>query len=357
MQEIKITLTKNKKPLPDMSTVTFGTVFTDHMFVMDYDKGEGWHDPRIEPYAPFELMPSASVLHYSQTLFEGLKAYYDPNGEIRLFRPQRNFARLNSSGDRICVPHIDEEFALEALLTLVDIERRWVPKEEGQSLYIRPFVISMDQTLGVHPATHFRFFIILCPVASYYKGGLAPTNIMVEPKYVRAVKGGTGHTKIGGNYAASLKGQEEAARLGYEQVLWLDGIHHKYVEEVGSMNIMFKIGGKIVTPELNGSILPGVTRDSIITIAKSLNIPVVEKRIAVDEIFEAADNGTLEEVFGTGTAAVISPVGELRYDDKIAVVNDRKIGPTAQLLYDTLTGIQYGKIEDKFGWSVIVPKK
>lgn len=354
MEEIKIELTKNPKEKPDAEHLGFGHYFTDHMFIMDYTEGKGWHDPRIVPYQKICLEPSAMVFHYGQAVFEGLKAYRTPDGGVQLFRPDANFKRMNHSNERMVIPPIDEEFALEALKKLVDIDRDWVPEAPGTSLYIRPFIIATEPFLGVHPSQNYLFIIIMSPSGSYYKEGINPVKIMVEQRYVRAVVGGTGEAKTSGNYASSLIGQVNAEKEGYSQTLWLDGKEHKYIEEVGSMNIFFKINGTVITPELTGSILPGITRDSMIKLLKSKNIPVEERRISIDEVVEAAEKGTLEEVFGTGTAAVISPVGELKWLDKHIVVNDGKIGEISQMLYDTLTGIQYGKIEDPFGWTVRV---
>lgn len=350
--EIKTQLTTNPKQKPEPDKLGFGHYFTDHMFIMDYEEGKGWHNPRIEPYGPISLDPSAMVFHYGQTVFEGLKAYNSVDGKVILFRPDRNFSRLNNSNERMCIPKIDEQLALEGLKKLVDIDREWIPKAPGTSLYIRPFIIATEPFLGVHPSKNYYFIIIMSPSGSYYAEGINPVKIMVEEHFVRAVKGGTGEAKTGGNYASSLKGQEIAEKEGYSQTLWLDGKEHRYVEEVGSMNIFFKIDGTVVTPELNGSILPGITRDSMLHVLRSKNIPVEERRISIDEIVEAYDNGKLEEVFGTGTAAVISPVGELKYNDRTLVVNDGKIGEVSQMLYDTLTGIQTGKIEDTFGWTI-----
>lgn len=353
-QTIQIDLSSTKKTKPDASTLQFGKVFTDHMFMMDYKEGQGWHDPRIIPYQPLTLDPSCVVFHYGQTVFEGMKAYVTKDGEVQLFRPEKNFQRLNQSNDRLVIPQIDEEFALEALKKLVSIDKEWIPTAEGTSLYIRPFVIATQPYLGVAPSTQYKFIIIMSPVGAYYKEGLNPVKIQVESEYVRTVKGGTGTAKTGGNYAASLKAQEISGQKGYSQVLWLDGKEHKYVEEVGSMNMFFKIDGKVVTPELNGSILPGITRDSIIQLLKYWNVPVEERRIAIDEIFEAHANGKLEEAFGTGTAAVISPVGELLLKDEKIILNDGKTGEISKKLYDTLTGIQYGTEADPFGWTVKV---
>ncbi|RKJ37454.1 branched-chain amino acid aminotransferase, partial [Butyricicoccus sp. 1XD8-22] len=324
----------------------------DHMFIVEYTEGKGWHDARIIPYQPIQIDPSAMVFHYGQAVFEGLKAYKTVDGKVLLFRPDRNFARLNNSNERMVIPAIDEAFALEALKQLVTIDREWVPDAPGTSLYIRPFIIGTEANLGVHPSKSYKFIIIMSPSGSYYKEGINPVKIMVEQKYVRAVAGGTGEAKTAGNYASALKGQEIATAEGYSQTLWLDGKEKKYVEEVGSMNIFFKINGKVVTPALNGSILPGITRDSMIQVLKSKNIPVEERRITIDEVVEANKNGTLEEVFGTGTAAVISPVGELKYLDEKIIINDGKIGEVSQMLYDTLTGIQNGTIEDTFGWTI-----
>lgn len=352
MLEIKKQLTNNPKNKPEPDKLGFGHYFTDHMFVMDYLEGQGWHNPRIVPYQPITLEPSAMIFHYGQSVFEGLKAYYSVDGEIILFRPDRNFKRLNNSNERMCIPPIDEQLALEGLKQLVQVDRDWVPTAPGTSLYIRPFIIATEANLGVHPAKSYLFMIIMSPSGSYYKEGINPVKIMVEQRYVRAVPGGTGEAKTGGNYASSLKGQVLAEKEGYAQTLWLDGKEHRYIEEVGSMNIFFKINGTVVTPALNGSILPGITRDSMIQVLKSKNIPVEERRISIDEVVEAYDKGTLEEVFGTGTAAVISPVGELKWQDRKLVINNGKIGEVSQMLYDTLTGIQTGKIEDTFGWTI-----
>ncbi|MBM7607346.1 branched-chain amino acid aminotransferase [Lysinibacillus composti] len=352
MSEIKIELTTNPKEKPAVDQLGFGQVFTDHMFIMDYTEGQGWHDPRIIPYQPLSLEPSSMVFHYGQSVFEGLKAYLTVNNETLLFRPDRNFNRLNNSNDRLVIPAIDEELALEGLKKLVTIDREWIPNAPGTSLYVRPFIIATEPHLGVHPAKNYLFMIIMSPSGSYYKGGINPVKIMVEQQFVRAVVGGTGEAKTGGNYASALKGQEIADREGYAQTLWLDGKENRYIEEVGSMNIFFKINGTVITPALNGSILPGITRDSMIQVLKSKNIPVEERLISIDEVVEAYQNGTLEEAFGTGTAAVISPVGELKWRDEKMIINNGEIGEVSQMLYDTLTGIQNGTIEDTFGWTI-----
>lgn len=352
MMEIKVELTANKKEKPASDKLGFGQFFTDHMFILDYIEDKGWHDPRIIPYQPISLDPAAKVFHYGQTVFEGLKAYVTVDNRVLLFRPESNFKRLNVSNDRLCIPAINEEHALEALKQLITVDREWIPSEPGTSLYIRPFIIATDPCLGVASSKSYQFIIIMSPVGSYYKEGIKPVKILVEQHYVRAVAGGTGGAKTGGNYAGSLKGQEIASRDGYSQTLWLDGIERRYVEEVGSMNIFFKINGRVITPELNGSILPGITRDSMIQVLQSKNIPVEERRISIDEILEAYHNGTLEEAFGTGTAAVISPIGELKWKDEKIVLNNGEIGEVTQMLYDTLTGIQNGSLEDSFGWTI-----
>ncbi|CDZ75351.1 putative branched-chain-amino-acid aminotransferase [Peptoniphilus sp. ING2-D1G] len=353
---MEIKFEKNNNPkgkITDLNKLGFGKHFTDHMFIMDYNKDEGWHDARIVPYGDICLDPSAIVFHYGQTVFEGLKAYKN-DGKVYLFRPDENFKRLNMSSERLCIPLLDEEFALKALIKLIDIERDWVPDDPGASLYIRPFIISTSAFLGVKPSLEYKFIIILSPSGPYYKDGLKPVKIYVEDKYVRAVRGGMGMAKTGGNYAVSLKSQVEAEKSEYSQVLWLDGIERKYIEEVGAMNIFFVVNNKIITPALNGSILPGITRKSIIELLKIKEMDVEEKRISIDELVEAYDKGQLTEVFGTGTAAVISPVGELKYEDKIMKINNGEIGKISQELYDTLIDIQWGRTEGPEGWSLEV---
>lgn len=355
MLDIKITKTTTPKEKPKKGEkLGFGKIFTDHMFVMNYTEGKGWHDPRIEPFSKFSLSPAAMVYHYGQEMFEGMKAYKSENGETYLFRPDMNAKRANKSNDRLCIPEIPEEDFVQAVKAVVDVDRDWIPDGDGESLYIRPFIIATDEFLGVAPSKTYLFFVILSPSGAYYESGLAPVGIWIEDEYVRAVKGGIGFAKTGGNYAASLIAQVKAHDDGYSQVLWLDGVERKYIEEVGAMNIMFKINGKIVTPMLNGSILPGVTRDSVIKMCKHLGYEVCERKISVDELVEAAKSGELEEVFGTGTAAVISPVGKLRYKDDVMTIGNGEIGELSQKLYDTLTGIQWGKLDDPFGWRVTV---
>ena len=338
------------KEKPDQETLGFGKHFSDYMFEMDYFDGQGWINPTIKPYQPIELHPSSLILHYGQAVFEGLKAYKSQEGKTLLFRPEQNFERLNISSDRMCIPEINIDDALEAMYKLLEIENDWIPTFEGTSLYIRPFIFANENSLGVSTSAHYKFMIILTPVGAYYAEGFNPVKIYVEQKYVRAVPGGVGMAKTAGNYASSIKAQYEAKKKGYSQVLWLDGCEHKYVEEVGTMNVFFKLNGEIITPELNGSILSGITRNSVIQLLRSEGYKVTERKIELKEIFDAADKGELEEVFGTGTAAVISPVGELASDDKKATISDGKVGKLSQWLYDELTDIQNGIKPDKFGW-------
>ena len=352
---IKITKTQNPKQKPaDETKLGFGHIFTDHMFVRDWDKDTGWHDAQIVPYGPIALDPSCSVLHYSQTIFEGLKAYRTDDGHIQLFRPQENCKRLNNSNRRMCIPEIDEDLMLEALKTLVELDKDWVPHAEGASLYIRPFVFATEPFLGVHASSSYKFIIILSPSGAYYATGLNPVSIYVEKNYVRAVRGGTGEVKAGANYAISLKAQNVAGEEGYSQVLWLDGVEQKYIEEVGAMNVFFVIGDEVVTPKLHGSILPGITRKSCIEVLKDWGYKVSERMLSIDELVDAYKAGQLKEAFGTGTAAVISPVGELKYGDLKMEINNNQIGEISQKLYDELTGIQWGRRPDTRGWIVKV---
>ena len=351
MEAITITRTTNPKEKVPSDKLGFGKVFSDHMFLMNYDEGQGWHDPRIVPYGPIELMPCANVLHYAQEIFEGLKAYRTAEGTVQLFRPTENIKRMNNSAARMCIPQVPEDIYLEALKQLVAVDESWVPVEYGTSLYLRPFIIATDAQLGVHAGHHYLFCIICSPSGSYYAGGINPVRIMSESPDVRAARGGTGYAKCGGNYAASMRAGEEAEKKGFAQVLWLDGVNMKYIEEVGAMNVMFKIGGEIVTPKLTGSILPGITRKSCIEVLKGEGYTVNERLLSVDELGEALKNGTLEEAWGCGTAAVVSPIGELCYKGVKYTINNGEIGKVTQHLYDTLTGIQWGKIEDKYGWT------
>ncbi len=349
MLDIKVTKTTAPKAKPE-GKLGFGKIFTDHMFIMNYTEGQGWHDPRIVPYGNLSLSPASMVFHYGQEIFEGLKAYRGADGRPRLFRPDMNAKRTNSSNKRLVIPELPEDDFVQAVSELVKVDSDWIPTEEGTSLYIRPFIIATDDFLGVAPSKTYLFIIILSPSGAYYESGLEPVGIWIEDDYVRAVRGGMGFTKTGGNYAASLIAQVKAHDDGYSQVLWLDGVERKYIEEVGAMNIFFKIDGVVVTPMLNGSILPGITRNSVIEICKDWGLPVEERKVSVDELIEAQKTGKLEECWGTGTAAVISPVGKLRYKDDVMIINGGGIGELSQKLYDTVTGIQLGKLEDKFGW-------
>ena len=352
--ELTVKEAEKLKQKPDESKLGFGTLFTDYMFNMDYAPDKGWHSARIEPYAPLALDPSTMFLHYAQGAFEGLKAYRTESGNIQLFRPQENFKRLNRSCRRLCIPEIDEAFAIEALKKLLTMEKDWVPGEPETSLYIRPTIIATDPYLGVRASHTYRFFIILSPVGAYYPEGFNPVKILVTHDYVRAVRGGVGEAKTPGNYAASILAGEKAHDAGYTQVLWLDGVEQKYLEEVGSMNIFFVIDDQIVTPELNGSILPGITRDSVIKLAKHWNDNVVERKISIDELIQAHGSGKLKEVFGAGTAAVISPVGEIKYGDQVITIAGGKVGPIAKKYYTAITDIQYGRAEDPLRWIVQV---
>ena len=353
--EIKKTLTTKAKPKPDQNNLGFGKIFTDHIFIMDYTEGQGWHDGRIVPYAPLAIDPAAIVLHYGVEVFEGMKAYRTLEDKILLFRPDANARRINNSGKRLCIPELPEEYFVQAIKELVGVERQWVPDLPDTSLYIRPFVIATEPQLGVKRSDDYQFIIVLSPVGAYYAEGLNPVKIFVEEEYVRSVRGGTGFTKCGGNYAAGLAAQYKAKQLGYSQVLWLDGAERKYIDEVGTMNVMFKINGQVITPELDtGTILPGVTRDSVLKLLSAWGIPTCERRITLEELHLAAKNGTLEEAFGTGTAAVISPIGELNiHGEKVAVTGGR-IGELTQRVYNAITDIQWGRAADTFGWTVEV---
>ena len=352
---MKITITKTtapkEKPTKDLG---FGAYFSDHMFIMDYDRANGWHDARIVPFGNISMHPAATVFHYGSEIFEGLKAYRRADGNIQLFRPIENVRRMNNSAERLRLPQIPEEDLLQAIIETVRIDADWVPSGNGESLYIRPFLFGNDPFLGVHTVQESEFLIICSPVGTYYKEGLKPVSIMIETEDVRAVRGGTGYAKCGGNYGASFRAGKKAEEKGYSQVLWLDGVERKYIEEVGAMNVMFKINGTVVTPKLTGSVLPGVTRRSCIALLKDWGIPVEERLLSAEELKKAVREGTLEEAFGCGTAAVVSPIGELCMDDEHFEINNFKIGPVTQKLYDELTGIQWGKKEDKFGWTEIV---
>lgn len=349
---MQLTTRKSGQPKtkPDQDKLSFGIHFTDHMFNMDYKPDTGWYNPRIEPYAPIVMDPATMVLHYGQGIFEGLKAYRTADNHIRLFRPQENLKRLNHSARKLCIPEFDEAFALQALKELVQLEKEWVPSTNGTSLYIRPTIIAMDPYLGVRASNTYRFFIILSPVGAYYPEGFNPVKILVTREHVRAVRGGVGDTKTMGNYAASLLAGEKAHQAGYTQVLWLDGVEQKYVEEVGSMNIFFVIDDELVTPALSGSILPGITRDSVLQLAGHWGLKASERKISIDEVLEAHRRGGLTEIFGSGTAAVISPVGELKYEDTVITIGDGTVGPIAHRLFNAIMDIQYGKAEDPLEW-------
>ena len=351
---IRISRAATKKPKPKDSELTFGTVFTDHMFVLDFQEEKGWYDPRVEPYGPFPLDPAAAVLHYAQAVFDGLKAFRGRDGQVRLFRPQKHVERLIQSSQRLCIPPLDPDLALKSLVTLVGIEKDWVPSTVGTSLYVRPTIIASEPFLGVRPAKSYIYYVILSPVGAYYPEGINPVKILVVDKYVRAVEGGVGGAKTGVNYAASLYAAEEAKHAGFTQVLWLDGRERKYIDEVGTMNIMIKIRDEIVTPPLSGTILAGVTRDSALSLMRDWGLRVSERPVTIDEVAAAARKGTLEEVWGTGTAAVISPVGELAYKGERLVINGGRIGTLTQKLYDAIVGIQYGTAPDTRGWTIPV---
>ncbi len=357
MLDIKITKTPIYKDKPvDETTLGFGKIFTDHMFLMDYIAGEGWINPRIEPYHSFIIDPSCNVLHYAQEVFEGLKAYRTASNDIQMFRPDCNAERMQKSCDRLCMPQVEVEDFLQACKTLVEIDKDWVPHSPGTSLYVRPFMFATADGLGVHASTKYTFCIILSPSGSYFKNGLAATRIYVEDDYIRAAPGLTGFAKCGGNYAASIKSGELANELGYDQVLWLDGVHKKYVEEVGAMNIFFKIDGKLYTAACTGTVLDGVTRRSIIQLAKEDGYDVIEGPLAIDDVIKAGKTGKLEEVFGTGTAAVVAPVKELKYKDDTVFIGDGNIGPLTQKLYDTLTSIQKGESDKHPEWITTICK-
>ena len=350
MDSINITRATKLAAKPEDSSLGFGQKFSDHWFRYDYDEGKGWHDARILPYAHLPLNPAAAVLHYAQAVFDGLKAFHGVDGKIRLFRPKKHVERLNRSAERLCMPTLDPEFVLEAIVKLVEMEREWVPKTIGTSLYIRPTMIATEPFLGVRPAKAYTYFVILSPVGAYYPTGLAPVKIRVEEHDVRAVEGGLGIAKTGANYAASLRAGENAKHDGYSQVLYLDGVQRRYLEEVGTMNIMVLIGEEVITPPLGGTILAGVTRDSVLHLLRSWGIKASERQLSIDEVVAAHKRGELAEVWGTGTAAVISPVGELAYKDMHLTINNGSIGPLTQRLFDAIVRIQYGRDPAPEGW-------
>jgi branched-chain amino acid aminotransferase len=353
MTEFKITKSQNsRKGNVDWNNLRFGVYFSDHIFVSDYYNGK-WQDMRIEPYGIMPMEPSLCTLHYGQSIFEGLKAFPDQKGGVNIFRPIMNAKRLNHSAQRLCIPDFDENILLEGIKQLVEIDKEWIPKGEGTSLYLRPVVYGSGNFLGVHASDTYRLIVMSSPVGSYYPEGLNPVKILVTSDYVRVVRGGLGSAKTAANYAASLLGGMKAKEQGFAQVLWLDGISREYIDEVGAMNIMFVIDDVLVTPPLDqGTILAGVTRDTVLSLAREWGMRVTERRISITEIIEAHRNGHLKEVFGTGTAAVISPVGLLKYKDYDMVINDGKIGDLSWKFYNTITGIQYGKIDDTHNWNL-----
>ncbi|KAA2214286.1 branched-chain amino acid aminotransferase [Teichococcus oryzae] len=351
---ISVTRTQRPGPRPDDATLAFGKVFTDHMFLMDYEEGKGWHDPRVVPYEPLVMDPATSVLHYGQAVFDGLKAFRGKDGQIRLFRAQRHAERLNKSCRALCIPEMDVDLIRRSFEAIVAADHEWVPRTRGTSLYIRPTVIARDVMLGVHPAHRYTYFVICSPVGAYYKEGVKPVRILATDTHVRAVQGGLGEAKTAANYAASLSAQQEAERAGYTQVLWLDGVERKYIDEVGTMNIMMQIGEEVITPPLAGTILDGVTRNSILQLLRDWGHTVSERRVSIDEVMQAGRDGTLREMWGTGTAAVVSPVGELGYKGEKISIGNGHTGILTQKLYDSIVGIQYGEAADPHGWTSVV---
>ncbi len=344
--------TAGTRPKPADADLGFGQILTDHMFLMDYSTERGWHSPRIEPYHDLTLDPVAIVLHYNQQVFEGLKAYHLPDGGIGLFRPDKNVERMNASTERMVMPSFDAETFLAAVKELVVLDRYWLPTSEGTAIYVRPTMIATEAALGVQPSATYLFFIVLSPVGPYYKEGFNPTRIFVSDEYIRAARGGVGNAKTSGNYGPTLYVSEEAKERGYTQVLWLDAVERKYVEEVGTSNIFFVIDDELVTPSLSGSILSGVTRDSVMHVARSWDIEVTERRVSMEEVAEGCRSGRITEAFATGTAAVVSPIGEIGYMGEDIPVGEGETGPLARRLYDEIVGIQYGYKDDPFGWRV-----
>jgi branched-chain amino acid aminotransferase len=355
VEPIRVTKASTLKTRPKDAELGFGQFFTDHMFLADFEEEKGWYDPRVEPYGPISLDPAAAVFHYAQAVFDGLKAFRGVDGRIRLFRPRMHVERLNDSARRLCIPPLDAALALESIVRLVALDRDWVPRTVGTSLYVRPVIMATEPFLGVRPAKSYIYYVILSPVGAYYPEGMAPVRILVVDRYVRAVEGGMGAAKTGGNYAASLLASDEAKHLGYTQVLWLDGVHRQYLDEVGTMNIMVMIGDEVITPPLTShTILPGVTRDSVLTLMRDWGLRVSERQVSIEEVAAAHRRGALKEVWGTGTAAVISPVGELAYKGEKMVINGGQIGPLTHRLYDAIVAIQYGQRPDPYGWTLEV---
>jgi branched-chain amino acid aminotransferase len=354
MGDFPTTRTTTPKPKPADESLSFGKVLTDHMFLMDYDEGKGWHSPRIVPYGPLSLDPATSVLHYGQAIFDGLKAFRGDDGKIRLFRPDRHAERFNRSAKIMCMPELPVDIIRQSFDALIGVDHAWVPHKAGTSLYLRPTIIATDVFLGVHPAHSYLYFLILSPVGSYYSEGVKPVRILASDSHVRAVKGGTGEAKTAANYAASLAGQRDAAAAGYTQVLYLDGVHRKYLDEVGTMNIMVRIGDEVITPPLAGTILDGVTRNSALTLMQDWGLRISERPITIDEVMQAGRDGTLREMWGTGTAAVVSPVGTLGYKGEDVTINGGETGELTRKLYDSIVGIQYGRTNDAHGWTSVV---
>ncbi|TDH63638.1 branched-chain amino acid aminotransferase [Dankookia rubra] len=354
MGDFPTTRTKTPKPKPADETLSFGKVLTDHMFLMDYDEGKGWHSPRIVPYGPLSLDPATSVLHYGQAIFDGLKAFRGDDGKVRLFRPDRHAERFNRSAGIMCMPELPVDIIRQSFDALIGVDHAWVPHMPGTSLYLRPTIIATDVFLGVHPAHSYLYFLILSPVGSYYSEGVKPVRILASDSHVRAVKGGTGEAKTAANYAASLAGQRDAAAAGYTQVLYLDGVHRRYLDEVGTMNIMVRIGDEVITPPLAGTILDGVTRNSAMTLMQDWGLRISERPITIDEVMQAGRDGTLREMWGTGTAAVVSPVGTLGYKGEDVTINGGETGELTRKLYDSIVGIQYGRTNDAHGWTSVV---
>lgn len=354
--QFPVTRTTNPKPRPqDESKLGFARYFTDHMFAMDYDEGIGWHDGRVVPHAPIEIEPASCVLHYAQMMFEGMKAYRAPDGTIQLFRPDMNVKRMKRTNERMCIPELPDDLLTAAVEAVINEDKDWIPTAPGTALYIRPFIFGDEVSFSVLPAMHYRFLIILSPTGSYYAandGGLSATRIYVQDEYIRAARGGTGYAKVGGNYGGGMRASKDAMKYNCKDVLWLDAAEHKYVEEIGTSNAFFMIGDEVITAPLDsGTILPGITRDSVIQLLKHFGIKVSERKLSIDEIVEASKNGSLKEIFASGTAAVISPIGTLNYKGTDVTVADGKVGPVAQKLYDTLYGIQTGTVEDFMGWT------
>ena len=354
-----VTRTTNPKPRPaDETKLGFAKYFTDHMFVMDYDEGQGWHDGRIVPHAPFLIEPASAVLHYAQMMFEGMKAYRCPDGSIQLFRPDMNIARMARTNERMCIPELPGDLFLAAVRALIHEDMDWVPSAPGTALYIRPFIFGDEVSFSVLPAKHYKFMIILSPVGSYYAandGGLTTTRIYVQDEYIRAARGGTGFAKCGGNYGGAMRASLDAMKYDCKDVLWLDAAENKYVEEIGTSNAFFRIADEVITaPLTSGTILPGITRNSVLALLRKWGVNVSERKLSIDEIVEASKNGTLQEIFASGTAAVISPIGWLNYKGTDVQVADGKVGPVAQKLYNTLYGMQTGTVADDMGWTVML---